>query len=610
MHAARASAPLGGVRLGEKLAAAHRSGTFDQWVDEFPRSVGSHIEATTRGMLRTSGQGAGFFAERLDAQSRTGHYFADIRRELLAAKLDRAYDEELIRDFAENYARHAKRGHSAEHRSGFARWAGVEPPSGPTMTPDGIVARLECSRWWRRALRRTWTRSAENGKRDLGMIRKGKEPYVSDEATNHHESRRRRTREWMESRVLTNEEGEQLELLKVHDRSIANPALRRGEFMCRVRGFEEYADDCKHVAEFWTLTAPSAFHAQHLHGARNAKFLRHSVRAGQAWLCKMWARCRAKFKRLSLVVYGVRVAEPHHDGTPHWHLVLFMPTHAVATVRTIIGQAWCSEFVDELTSSAAIEARQQVKSIDREKGSAVGYVAKYVSKNIDSAGSIADDNSDETGRPVSESVQRVVAWAATHGIRQFQQVGGPLVGVWREARRQRDPVVDADIERVRRAADSGNFAGYICAMSYDGIRAGRKGMVSLAKVETGEKSFYGEPRPARVIGLRCCSSLVITRLHKWRNERKVHGQQSDTGKHVTAAANVARTAEPNPRSRDRLRGLSDFSRAARASSSYLGPVAIIVREACHCPECTSGNFAPYRVEKVRNHREQSTAPPH
>jgi hypothetical protein len=473
---------------------------------------------------------------------------------LLGANLHRAFDEEGIRAYAENYSRLCGRMRSLEGRSSFALSLGIEPPAGKSIKREGAIARLDDPLWWRRQLRKRWTRAAEGAMRELGFVRKGREPYASDLTVRHRSAQKQRWRAFMERSQLVNELGEQLPLIEVAERSLANPRLRRGEFMCRVRGFEEIAEGLGHVAEFVTLTCPSAFHAQLAAGGGNPAYERATVREAQRWLCRMWARARAKLKRLSILLYGFRIAEPHHDATPHWHLLLFTREHQAETLRTVLRGIWLSEYRDE---SGAERYRAKFERIDSSRGSAVGYVAKYVSKNIDAAGSIGNDSDFETGASVGDGVCRVDAWAAVHGIRQFQQLGGPPVGLWREARRLRDPCEDTDLERARLRADAGDWCGFTQAVG--GIHAGRKTNITLAKEETGEANRYGEARPAAIIGIRCASALALSRLHAWRIERRgVPCRSADSG------------------------GAACHPRAGRSSSPVsfpLGPVAITVRGA-------------------------------
>lgn len=525
-------------------------------IEELPRTVGEAVLAEVEGIHRREGYNAAHEA------------IWDARDGLHRAHVHDAYDDDAVRASARSYARQCGDMPMLAERERFARSKGVEPPAGKTLADnyEGRARRLADQRWWRRRLRAAWTRNAERAMRDIGVIRKGREAYASNAAVQYRAAQKRKARAFLESHQLVNELGEQLDLLQIAEHSRANPAIRRGELMCRVRGFEETAAAHGHVAEFVTLTTPSRFHAYLAEAGRNPAYARAAVRDAQQWLCRMWARARAKLKRLSILYYGLRVAEPHHDGTPHWHLLLFAPEHQAETLRTVLRGIWLS---DAGTERGAAEHRAKFERIDRSKGSAVGYVAKYVAKSVDGAGTVAAQPDDETGAPVVESVARIDAWASIHGIRQFQQLGGPPVGLWREARRLRDAVEDADIERARLAADRGDWAAFIQRVG--GIVAGRHTNIRLEKAETGERNEYGECRPARVIGLRCASAVVFTRPHDWRIERKrPDASSSATQGHRPSGVAVA----PSRRSSGHP---ASFSQSSRPASGRLGPVAITVR---------------------------------
>jgi hypothetical protein len=500
-------------------------------------------------------------------------------RTLLKAHIWNAFDDEEITSYAENYAHRCQGIATLTGREEFALGVGVAPPPARYLSDryEARAARLADPHWWRRQLRKAWTRSSENAVRCLGVIRKGRAPYCTDQAVSYRRAQKRRLRRFQENTVAVNELGEQLSLFDVAQKSIANPALRRGEFMTRVRGFEELAEYAKHEAIFFTLTCPSRFHARRIDGGTNPTFEHEkktggrdmvAVRAAQQWLCKQWARARAKLHRKSVVIYGFRIAEPHHDATPHWHGLVFVRPDEVDIVRDILRWAFLES--DSPNEAGAREHRVKLVHIEKSMGSAAGYIAKYVSKNIDGHGKIGAEQSDETGEEVIDGIDRVDAWASLHGIRQFQQLGGPPVGIWREARRLRDqPSLDVDIERVRAAADRGDWRGYCLAQTW---QAGRRHCtVTLWKETTGELTRYGELRAPGITGLQCTSRRVITRPHSWQICRK--GRVRPIGRALLETTAIVKAGSPSMSS---VRG-DRFSPSVSGSS--LGPVAITVRRA-------------------------------
>lgn len=451
-----------------------------------------------------------------------------------------AFDEDELQWRAEIAAERCRH-MGAEQAKAYAEKKGLQLPRGRQVTRTGLHHRTRAPHWWRRQLRKLYARRAENVFRQIGLVHKQAAPYVTRDGLERFEGQKRRNAEFLKGcDVVALETGELFPLAEIAAKGLANQSIRRGELMTRIRGFEEVAAEAGHVGLFVTLTCPSAFHARHVSGERNERWNGATIRGGRDWLQKMWARARAKFARLSIIVYGVRVAEPHHDGTPHWHLMLFCAPQDMRTVRRVLHMLWCAEYREEVVNRRALKARRKFVLIRPEKGTAAGYCAKYVAKNIDGYKLDGDDESELQG---TEAARAIEAWSRIHGIRQFQQIGGPRVGLWRELRRVREPIAEQPrIEAIRDAADRGDWSGFIgaaggiencreapVAVDKDVPRGEPDGIVGLkggGRLGVEKPSEWGEapmPRPVGICYTGSCERVVRVRTRQpWR--RVIRGQ--------------------------------------------------------------------------------------
>lgn len=183
-----------------------------------------------------------------------------------------------------------------------------------------------------------------------------------------------------------------------------------------------------------------------------------SPKDGQRYLVRIWSKMRTAFKDNSLSVYGMRVVEPHHDGTPHWHMMLFCERKQRQQIIDIMRRYALKEDGDE---RGAAKNRFEAKHLN--KGGAASYIAKYIAKNID--GYALDGQIDhDTGKPLRDMTAAVTSWASTWRIPQFKAIGIPSMGAYRECRAaclrhiSLTETFDERVEAVRAAASAENFA--------------------------------------------------------------------------------------------------------------------------------------------------------
>lgn len=406
------------------------------------------------------------------------------------------------------------------------------------------ILRMSSPDWWGRKIWRLRCDWRENQLRAVGAVNKKAHAYVSASSLIEWQEQRRKNRDFFKSHELVDEDGNVSSLEDMINKSTSNPAIRRHELMARMAGVEMVAQQRGDVGIFLTITCPSKYHSNIQSGHHNAKWNHSTVSEAQRYLCQVWSRATSALKRNDLRPYGFRVAEPHHDGTPHWHALLFMPQSEVKATVAILRKYFIAEDREELGRNTG--ARFKSKKMDPRKGSATAYIAKYISKNIDGH-ALAGELDTETGKPLNETAKYAMAWASLHRIRQFQPLGQPPVTVYRELRKLSNQLTaqqkiantfkrgasllsDAAMDAVCAAADVGCFASYI---NYQGgVLIPRENyVVRLAYQPADEMNDYCEI-PEKVYGVWSPRlgevSRICTRLVKWTIRAKANQKTGAT----------------------------------------------------------------------------------
>ncbi len=472
-----------------------------------------------------------------------------------------------------------------------------ERPEGDQLR--GILARAVCSMFWRRQLRRAAVRHREtegNARGEVCAVKRT--PYVTHDTAHRHAERRRANQAMLEATELENEHGQCFTLAALAEKSVTNKAIRRGELMTRIAGCEALSQGLGLRGVFLTLTAPSRFHRMLKAGPPNPAHDGSTPRDAHLWLCATWAKARAKLARAGVQFAGFRVAEPHHDGCPHWHALLWVKPGELWRLVLTLRRWWLKDAGDEPG------ARQhRVKAVLMEHGGAAGYMAKYVAKNIDDAGAIGTEGHKDDGGEAGPAqgdmlgggtAQRVEAWASAWGIRQFQAIGQPPVTVWRELRRV--PVenqggctarLGAAFNAANRDGDKrASWARYLLAQG--GFWVGRAYPVRVARQDRMKHGRYDSaelPMPMGVYDTATPGDWHLSTRCEWKSRGEWTREQRAPLRGPLAPVRAAEVARCLPWTR-----VNNCTRASRQG----GPAALL----------EAGLIGVQRLERARLFRNR------
>jgi hypothetical protein len=393
---------------------------------------------------------------------------------------------------------------------------GIDAPENSRYEDLPAVRRMVAAHWWKGRLRKAHGKAKERAAINLGLVRRDRECYVSSVSVLDRQWQNERNAAALEATIAWNKDTDQeFTLAQLAAKGPANARIRRCELMTRINGFERIAIGAGHAGLFLTITCPSKMHRMKTRGARsmeNGNWDGTTPDLSQKYLAKVWSKIRAslargnkKEKRPPVSLYGFRIAEPQHDGTPHWHCLFFYEPEHDRHVRAVVSRYALEVDGDE---PGAQEKRCDFKTMDPAKGTAAGYIAKYVAKNIDGYRL----EKDLEGNDSLETSARVEAWATRWRIRQFQQIGGPPVTVWRELRRVENVPSDAPefVIAAHRAVNKvATFEGrdnasvawdhYVAAQG--GVDCGRNYRVRIAKAQSDAIGRYGETGAPVIVGI-------------------------------------------------------------------------------------------------------------
>lgn len=317
--------------------------------------------------------------------------------------------------------------------------------------------------WWRRRLRKTHVRTAENAFiKALAFDPEGhtRSPWVSDEALYRGRAQDAVMKVVGARTMGESSDGITVTCAQLYDREERNKR-QYAELMARCSGLKALAEERGDTYPILvTITAPSRFHPTttwHPHSGRglrrrNPAWDGSTPRDTHAWMQDNWEEFCDLKRYGDVAPYWVMGVQPQIDETPHYHVVMY--------VRDEEEAGWV-----ERSLRTCFEAENahsiDVQAIAGGTDGAVRYSARtiaYISREVAEKHPGSDDP-DHAG----DEAERASEWARVWGIRRFRTSHSRST-LWKLLRRS-DISVDPNgqAHTAQQSARAGDFASFLHA---------------------------------------------------------------------------------------------------------------------------------------------------
>ena len=288
---------------------------------------------------------------------------------------------------------------------------------------------------------------------------------------------------------------------------------RAAKLYVRALGLEEYCTKVGLKGFFVTLTLPGSYHPNPSSGKNS--WVGATPVEGHDEIHRKWRIVQREVNRKFGKLFGIRVEEPHEDGCPHWHLLVYVDPAHESAFRQIIGRYFGSD------TAAKVDA------IDPAKGRGASYIMKYIMPVLNAT--------------ADSMAARYQAHRATWGKRAIQIFDHPGSStLWDEMRRIKAESVEYQslsqyARELHASAWATDYCQFLCVLKHntkneargfpDGHDRDRKRRVSILYSERevfacSVSHDRSTTTSKKIQGVEDHGNPIDTHPHDWKIERK------------------------------------------------------------------------------------------